>query len=158
MARKVLQFLIGVGVTRLQRVRRLYWRFTRPPVDGVHAAALTPAGELVLVRLTYAEGWRLPGGGRCRHEHPRDAAVRELREEIGLLTHGPVEDISGFMHEPDFRRASERLFIVRDVQFRPKWLSLEVADVRTFPLDALPPDVASVTARQLEALGLLPET
>lgn len=142
-------------MSSLQRGRRLWWRATRPPADGVHAAPLTPSGDLVLVRLTYAHGWRLPGGGRGRDEDPGSAALRELREEIGLTRHGAVEDACGFVHEPDFRRTTERLFIVRDVHFRPPWLSLEVAEVQAFSLERLPSDLAPVTTRQLEALGLL---
>jgi len=30
---------------------------------GAHAVALTPARKIVLLRLWYAPGWRLPGGG-----------------------------------------------------------------------------------------------
>ena len=55
----------------------------RPRTFGAHALALTPERKIVLVKLRYAPGWRLPGGGRGEHEDPRDAVLRELREEIG---------------------------------------------------------------------------
>src|SRR3954470_455052 len=55
---------------------------------GVHAVALTPEGRIVLVKLRYAPGWRLPGGGMQAREDPREAVLRELREEIGMTSCG----------------------------------------------------------------------
>ena len=43
---------------------------------------------MILVKLRYAPGWRLPGGGRADDEDPCEAALRELREEIGMTAHG----------------------------------------------------------------------
>src|SRR5690349_18995889 len=57
---------------------------------GVHAVALTPERRLFLVRLRYAPGWRLPGGGLDAGENLAMAALRELREEIGMTAHGEI--------------------------------------------------------------------
>ena len=57
--------LIRTVFTFLQGLRRLLWLVTGPGRDGVHAVPLTPAGKVVLVRLTYA-----PGGVRCVIEAP----------------------------------------------------------------------------------------
>ena len=63
---------------------KLNWLVRRPRTFGAHALALTPKRKIVLVKLRYAPGWRLPGGGRAKSEDPRDAVLRELREEMGL--------------------------------------------------------------------------
>nr|MDQ4087857.1 NUDIX domain-containing protein [Pseudomonadota bacterium] len=65
----------------IQRLRRFLWRFTGRPI-GVHAIPITPAGKIVMVKLSYAPLWRLPGGGCKRGEDPKQAVLRELREEI----------------------------------------------------------------------------
>lgn len=51
-------------------------------------------GKLVLVRHSYAPGWRLPGGGVRRGEPAEEAVLRELREEIGL-THAAAPQLFG---------------------------------------------------------------
>ena len=43
------------------------------------------AGRVLLVEPTYKDYWEVPGGGVEADESPYDAAVRELKEELGLL-------------------------------------------------------------------------
>ena len=106
---------------------------------GVLAIALTPEGRIVLVRLTYASGWRLPGGGIGRNEDPAEGALREMREEIGMTAHGSITCIGG--GDPTF-------FLVRDVVYSPR-RSLEIAAVGEFDLDELPPGTAPITLHKL---------
>ncbi|MBP1804658.1 NUDIX domain-containing protein [Rubellimicrobium aerolatum] len=147
---------IRAAVSSFQGVRRAVWFVTRPASRGVHAVPITPRGEIVLVRLTYARGWRLPGGGLKRGEEPVPALLRELREEIGLRSHGAVEPLGEFHHEPDYRRSVAQVFRVRDVAFAPPRWSLEVEEARAFAPQDLPPDLPEVTAAQLRMAGLLP--
>jgi 8-oxo-dGTP diphosphatase len=64
--------------------------------------------RLLLCRLseiTEAPGsWTLPGGGIDFGEHPADAAVRELREETGLIGHIAELLTVDSMHRPARRR------------------------------------------------------
>ncbi|GGL68113.1 NUDIX domain-containing protein [Wenxinia marina] len=136
--------------------RRSVWFFTRPETRGAHVIARTPEGEVVLVRLTYAKGWRLPGGGIDAGETAEAAALRELREEIGLTGHGAVTHLGEIHHRPDFRRGIAQVFEVRDVRYAPPRVSLEIEEVRAFPPDALPPDMPDITTRQLAMAGLSP--
>lgn len=43
-----------------------------------------PAGRVLLVEPTYKDYWEVPGGAVDANESPYDAAVRELKEELGL--------------------------------------------------------------------------
>ena len=98
---------------------KLGWRVRRPRTFGAHAVALTPAGKVVLVRLRYAPGWRLPGGGRKEREPAELAVLRELREEIGMTAHGDVRLARELEESADFKRDLASLFIVRDVRYAP---------------------------------------
>jgi ADP-ribose pyrophosphatase YjhB (NUDIX family) len=40
--------------------------------------------QLLIVKPTYKEGWSIPGGGVDDNESPKTAAVREIKEELGL--------------------------------------------------------------------------
>ena len=102
----------------------------------------------MLVTLSYARGWRLPGGGVKRNEDRQEAMLRELSEEIGLTAHESVELVGGFKNRPDYRHAEETLYIVRGVRYRPRW-SLEVKDIGEFELDRLPDGTAPITHQLL---------
>lgn len=111
--------------------------------------ALTPTGRIVLVRLRYADGWRLPGGGRKEAENPEDAVLRELKEEIGLCAYGEVVRACDLEEATDFKRDLASLLIVRDVEYqRPRW-SWEVEDILEASMDDLPADLSPTTAKWL---------
>lgn|SRR5208337_3699395 len=58
-------------------------------------------GRILLTRNADANSWTLPGGGIEPNESPKDAAVREMREETGLLVE-PVR-IIGVYGGPQYR-------------------------------------------------------
>jgi 8-oxo-dGTP diphosphatase len=62
---------------------RLYWRVAHPATHGA-LVALWHRGEVLLVQNSYLPFRSLPGGSVKRHETARAAAVRELREEVGI--------------------------------------------------------------------------
>src|ERR1700742_4278180 len=62
---------------------RTYSFLARPRVTGVKCV-LTHGDDVLLVRHTYGNrSWDLPGGTVRRREAPRDAAEREMHEELG---------------------------------------------------------------------------
>lgn len=143
--------LVRLVFTALHRLRRLVWAVAGPGRPGVHAIALTERGTVVLVKLTYAPGWRLPGGGRKRGEAPVEAMLRELREEIGLEAQGAIERLEDVSPGglPGDRSA---LFLVRDVAWAAR-RSLEVEQAREFDPADLPDDVTDWTRTTLALLA-----
>lgn len=123
----------------------------RPRTFGAHALALTPERKLVLVKLRYASGWGVPGGGRNPGESAEEAGLRELREEIGLTAQGRVRLACEVEQAVHFKRDLSALLIVEDVVYRPRW-NLEVEQVAEFAIGDLPPDTIPSTLRWIDLL------
>jgi 8-oxo-dGTP pyrophosphatase MutT (NUDIX family) len=138
---------LRVILTGAHQLLKLNWRLRRPRTFGAHALALTPQCKVILVRLRYAPGWRLPGGGRGEQEDPREAVLRELREEIGMTAHGAVRLAAELEQASDFKRDAASLFIVEDVAYCPPRWSWEIERIRETPLDDLPGDLSPRAAK-----------
>jgi 8-oxo-dGTP pyrophosphatase MutT (NUDIX family) len=106
----------------------------------------------VLVKLRYAPGWRVPGGGQKPRETAKQAVLRELREEIGLTAHGAVSLACELEELVAFRRNLATVFIVKDVAYRPPRWSLEIEQIAEFGIDELPADTAEPTLRWIDML------
>jgi 8-oxo-dGTP diphosphatase len=77
-------------------VLHLYWRTFRPRTYGVRALILHPdtSDRILLVRHTYGDRmlWNLPGGGfNPKKEIAMQAAIREIKEELGADLINPIE-------------------------------------------------------------------
>jgi 8-oxo-dGTP pyrophosphatase MutT (NUDIX family) len=143
-----LRLLLTAG----HRLLRAGWFIRRPRTHGAHALALTKGRKIVLVKLRYASGWRLPGGGRRPREYAQATVIRELREEIGMTAYGRVRFACELEEEVDYKRDLASLLIVEDVRYlAPRW-SWEVEKVGEFEIDGLPRDTAPVTLRWINAL------
>jgi 8-oxo-dGTP pyrophosphatase MutT (NUDIX family) len=63
------------------------------PMKYLSAGALffDEQGRLLLVKPTYKEGWEIPGGIVEHDESPKQACLREIKEELGLdVSLGPL--------------------------------------------------------------------
>ena len=138
MTDRVLRWALTAGHLAL----RADWFVRRPRTHGAHALALTPDREVILVKLRYASGWRLPGGGRDAAEPAEEAVLRELREEIGMTAHGAVRPLTGI--DPS-------LVVVEDVVYTAHRWSWEVERVIESDLGALPEDISPRAGRWLAA-------
>jgi 8-oxo-dGTP pyrophosphatase MutT (NUDIX family) len=132
--------MLGTRIVRAV-ARAVHRRIRRKPCpSGAHAIALTPERKIVLVKLRYASGWRLPGGGRSEEESVEQAALRELREEIGMRSYARTR-----------RTPFSGVVIVDDVIYRPRKWSWEVERTCEASLHDLPPDLSPLMARWINA-------
>ena len=143
--------LLRAVLTAGHKLLKTGWFVRRPRTFGAHALALTPERKVILVKLRYARGWRLPGGGRVPDEDARDAVLRELREEIGMTSHGAVRLAAELEQATDFKQDLSSLLVVEDVHYTPRW-SWEVERVMEAPLDDLPEGMAPVAKAWIAAV------
>ncbi|MGH6659010.1 MAG: NUDIX domain-containing protein [Sphingomicrobium sp.] len=144
--------LLRLALTLGHGLLRASWFVRRPRTYGAHALALTEDRKVILVKLRYAPGWRLPGGGRGADEPAEQAVLRELREEIGMTAHGRVTHACTLDENTDFKRDLASLLIVEDVRFAPRRFSWEIEQVMAAPIGALPSNLSPRARRWLDAL------
>ena len=129
-------------------------RATRGMTLGVRVVATDVEGRVMLVRHTYLAGWWLPGGGVDRGETTQGAAVRELREETGLVATTAPRLISIHSNERFFRGDHVLVYGVDAWQAGERTSHGEIAEIGWFRPDALPEDAhRSTRARLGEIFG-----
>jgi 8-oxo-dGTP diphosphatase len=76
--------LVRLGYRGAYWCARCWWFVRRPTTHGA-AVALWCGGRVLLVKTSYRDRYSLPGGFVGRRELARDAACREVREEVGVV-------------------------------------------------------------------------
>ena len=122
-----------------------------PVAFGVAGAVFDSAGRVLLVRQSYAPGWRLPGGGVGRGEAPAAAILRELVEEVGLKD-GTAKFFGLYSRKAGWATNVVALYTIRGgtLNFRPNW---EIREIQFVDLAAPPAGTTPGTLRRLAELG-----
>lgn len=131
------------------QLRRLVLGVLRIRTTGVKVMVFNRAGELLLIRNGYGDSsqFLLPGGGVSRGESPAAAAIREVREELGLrLPH--VDPVWTYESNAEGKRDTIHLFR-GEADATPEVDKTEVIEARFFALDALPEGVSPATRRRI---------
>lgn len=138
------------------QLARVYWHLRQPVTLGSRAIVVRE-GRILLVRLTYAKGWYLPGGGVDRGESFQAAVIRELREECGIEAKEPR------LHGLYFTRRHGRIdhvaiYVVQTFEKLEGAASdPEIAEARYFDLNELPEEATPATRQRIaEYLGQTP--
>lgn len=110
--------------------------------------------RVLLVRHTYADGWMLPGGGVERGETIFESAVRELREEAGIMAEEQPRLHGLFSNHEAFPGDHIAVLIVERFAreaFKP---NSEIAEAAFFPVADAPGGTTAGTRRRIaEVLG-----
>ena len=131
------------------RLQRIVWRRLRPRTRGVKVMLFNEAGDLLLVRNSYGDSnaWVLPGGGIRPWEAPATAALREIREELGVEA-AELAAFASYFSTAEGKRDCVPLFTA----YSPAAIrtdDFEIAEARFFDLAALPDSVSPATARRI---------
>ncbi len=144
LARVVLDRVLPVVVF----VRSVCRRIVRPVKIGVRAIVVKD-GRVLLVRQHGQSFWVLPGGSAGRGESLRTAAVREVREETGCVVRTDyLLGIYSGVYEGMTNHLA--LFVCLAMSEPVNKLSLEIAEAKYWPLDALPRTEGEVAERLSE--------
>lgn len=121
-----------------------------PVAFGAAGAVYDAQGRVLLVRHTYMDGWRLPGGGVGRGEAAAAAVLRELKEEVGL-SGGVAEFFALYSRRGGFVTNVVALYRVTGaaIAFTP---NLEISAILFADPHDPPPGCAPVTLRRMAEL------
>jgi ADP-ribose pyrophosphatase YjhB (NUDIX family) len=122
----------------LYRLYGVYLWFARPLTMGVRIILMRD-DQVLLIRQTYLDGWFIPGGGIRKGETLDQAIKREAREEVQAELTG-LELIGAFSSFDESKNDHTALFGSNDFTLGGGH-DHEVAEIRFFPVDALPADL-----------------
>ncbi|APJ04718.1 NUDIX domain-containing protein [Silvanigrella aquatica] len=116
--------------------------------NGARALIINDQNEILLVFHTYIAGWHFPGGGVDKGESPREAVVREVREEAGIIVKNSPVLFDNYYHT--FAGADDIvcLYVIRDFDCQ-SFQSSEIQSVKWFSLKELPLDISKATQRRI---------
>lgn len=113
-------------------------------------------GRVLLCQLTYKQDWDLPGGVVEVSESPRDAASREVEEELALLI--PAGDLLLTDWLPPWRGWDDAVCLIWDGGVHEAAIldgvvkqAREIKDVRFCTLEEVRERATDFTARRVEA-------
>lgn len=129
--------------------RKLLWFLFRPHRPGAKTFVFNQ-GKILLVRLGYAhKRWVLPGGSIDRGEEPRQAAIREVKEESGIEVVDPV-----YMGTRNYTNEYKKVtvyYYVTEVTVDDLTIDgQEIVDAGWFKVDSLPPHVATRVPKEIK--------
>ena len=107
-------------------------------------------GSILLIRHTYGDRrWRFPGGGVRRGETPEHAALREVKEEVGVGLRR-VEPVGAYASRESGAR--DKVSCFRGEAAGPDFEIHrgEVGEARWFPAGEPPADISPDARRVLE--------
>lgn len=116
---------------------------------GARVAAIDGENRVMLVRHGYGPGWILPGGGVERGETVFEAAVRELREEAGIVAEEEPHLHGFFSNHKKFPGDHIACFVLRRFARRPFKPTAEIAAAEFFAADRLPEDTTEGSRRRI---------
>jgi 8-oxo-dGTP diphosphatase len=115
---------------------------------GAAAAVVDEVGHILLVRHTYGPlNWELPGGRSESGESFEATALRELREETGVVAR--IERLTGVYYKR--QNDSHHLVFLCAIEdgSEPEPSSDEISECRYFAPDRLPRPMSDFTHRRI---------
>ncbi len=142
-----------ISATRLPilvfRILSVWQKIARPLTVGVRALVVDGEGRVLLVRHNYIPGWHLPGGRVGKGETAVAAAMRELREEAGVIAVVPPRLLGLYGRFGHGGSDHVAVYVVERWAGAVRPDGLEVAEAGFYALSRLPDGTSQATLRRL---------
>lgn len=134
-----------------QRAFLRLMRVVRGMTLGVRVLVLDDRDRILMIRHTYVGGWHMPGGGVDPGESLRDAAIREVEEETGILLAAEPSLFGVYRNARADPRDHVAVFVCREAVDAPRLRtsSREIAEAAWFARSSLPEETTRATRDRL---------
>ena len=108
--------------------------------------------SVVLVRHWYNSLWVFPGGGINKYETPEDAAIRELKEEVGIENIQLEYLLGTYSNNREGKSDTVYCFVafIKSPISKNNKFNIEISDIQTFDFDKLPDGTSEATRERLK--------
>ena len=116
---------------------------------GSRAIILNNDNEILLVKHTYQRDWYLPGGGVKKGESAKEAIIRELKEEVGIIPTEEPQLFGIYFHTYMGVNDYPVIFIIKNYTSANAYSS-EIEQMAWYDYNNLPEMVSPGTKRRLD--------
>lgn len=154
MRTKLKKLILNIGYRIFKIVRvpiKLYWKICKIQTQGVRIMILYQ-NEIILVRHWYNTLWVMPGGGIKKHETPEQAAIREIKEEIGVEIKQLDYKLGTYSNIKEGKNDIVHCFVI-EINQKPiieKRFNIEVSDILWYHVDNLPTGTSGATIDRIK--------
>lgn len=127
----------------------LYWFIARPETRGAKCL-IEHDGKILMIRNSYGRKyWTFPGGYVEKNESPKEGAIREAHEEVGIRV-ADATLLGSYASNREYKRDMVHCFYAKVTSPEYTIDPIEIAEAKWFPLDQLPERCGSSVPRIME--------
>lgn len=155
MRSKLKKLIIACGYVVYKIVRTpllWYWKIRKIQTKGVRVLIVCK-NEVLLVRHWYNSLWVMPGGGIHTYEIAEQAAIREIKEEVGLNINQLDYLLGLYENKKEGKNDMVHCFVVElehRLEIPKRRFNIEIADSAWFDINVLPTSTSRATIERIE--------
>lgn len=124
-----------------------YWKLFKIKTKGVRVM-LIHDGKVILVRHWYNSLWVMPGGGIHKYETPEQAAIREVKEELGIDIKQLDYLLGAYSNIREGKNDTVYCFVAEldsQIEIHSKKFNIEISDSMWCSISNFPQDTSRAT-------------
>ncbi len=150
---RLINKIIKLSFDSLHWLRKKYWKIFKIETFGVRTLILND-NKILLVRHRYGNLWVMPGGQIDKNEDSEIAALRELKEEVGIIGRKIDYKLGYYKNTTGGKNDHVYCFVMTDFEissnFKPKLIDfLEIGEMAWFDLNQLPESTSRATKARI---------
>lgn len=132
----------------LRILKNIFFYLIRKKTIGARVLVINK-NKILLVKHTYMKDWYTIGGGVEKGEAPKEAAARELLEEVGIVAKS-LSLFNVYHSKKEWHDDYVLLYVCKDFKESNEICSVEIKEKKWFELSSLPQDISPATLRRIK--------